>query len=163
MWQAQQQRATAGMLSLPLLQSLPQLNDAVFPQDMNLIDILWEQDIDLGARREVFDFNHRRKEHEHQRQLELQEQKRLHLLREKEKALLAQLQLDEETGEYIPRPPPSGPLQPSAEPLQVAQVGYRGSMWSLSVTLLGRGVVGGDHACLSPHWLRLGYRLSLLY
>lgn len=89
---------------------------------MNLIDILWEQDIDLGARREVFDYNHRQKEHEHQRQLELQEQKRLHLLREKEKALLAQLQLDEETGEYIPRPPPSGPLQPPAEPLQVAQV-----------------------------------------
>lgn len=90
-------------------------------QDMNLIDILWEQDIDLGARREVFDFNHRQKEHEHQRQLELQEQKRLHLLREKEKALLAQLQLDEETGEYIPRPPPSGPLRPPAEPLQIVQ------------------------------------------
>lgn len=117
------------MLSLPLLQSLlaflpawPQPNNAVFPQDMNLIDILWEQDIDLGARREVFDYNHRQKEHEHQRQLELQEQKRLHLLREKEKALLAQLQLDEETGEYIPRPPPSGPLRPPAKPLQVVQV-----------------------------------------
>lgn len=117
------------MLSLPLLQSLlaflpawPQLNNAVSPQDMNLIDILWEQDIDLGARREVFDFNHRQKEHEHQRQLELQEQKRLHLLREKEKALLAQLQLDEETGEYIPRPPPSGPLRPPVEPLQIVQV-----------------------------------------
>lgn len=128
-WRAHQQRATAGMLSLPLLQSLlafpparPQLNNCVFLQDMNLIDILWEQDIDLGARREVFDYNHRQKEHEQQRQLELQEQKRLHLLQEKEKALLAQLQLDEETGEYIPRPPPSGPLQPPAEPLQVAQV-----------------------------------------
>lgn len=133
-WQAHQQRATAGMLSPPLLQSLlafpparPHPNDAVFPQDMNLIDILWEQDIDLGARREVFDYNHRRKEHEHQRQLELQEQKRLHLLREKEQALLAQLQLDEETGEYIPRPPPAGPLQPSAEPLHVTQVRSRGA------------------------------------
>ncbi|KAG7502593.1 nuclear factor erythroid 2-related factor 2 [Solea senegalensis] len=85
-------------------------------QDMELIDILWKQDIDLGARREVFDYNHRQKEHELQRQRELEEEKRLHLLREQEKALLAQLQLDEETGEYIPRTPPSAPL-----PLEVSQ------------------------------------------
>ncbi|XP_041806967.1 nuclear factor erythroid 2-related factor 2a [Chelmon rostratus] len=90
-------------------------------QDMNLIDILWKQDIDLGARREVFDYNHRQKEYELQRQLELQEEKRLHLLREQEKALLAQLQLDEETGEYIPRPPPSAPLQSAVTPLEVTQ------------------------------------------
>lgn len=78
---------------------------------MNLIDILWKQDIDLGARREVFDYNHRQKEHELQRQLELQEEKRLLLLHEQEKALLAQLQLDEETGEYVPRPTPVTPLE----------------------------------------------------
>uniref|UniRef100_A0A8C4DZE9 Nfe2 like bZIP transcription factor 2a n=1 Tax=Dicentrarchus labrax TaxID=13489 RepID=A0A8C4DZE9_DICLA len=89
--------------------------------DMNLIDILWKQDIDLGARREVFDYNHRQKEHELQRQLELEEEKRLHLLREQEKALLAQLQLDEETGEYIPRPLPSAPLQSAVTPLEVTQ------------------------------------------
>nr|XP_046261149.1 nuclear factor erythroid 2-related factor 2a isoform X2 [Scatophagus argus] len=88
---------------------------------MNLIDILWKQDIDLGARREVFDHNYRQKEHELQRQLELQEQKKLHLLREQEKALLAQLQLDEETGEYIPRPPSSAPLQSAVTPLEVTQ------------------------------------------
>lgn len=99
-------------------------------QDMNLIDILWKQDIDLGARREVFDYNHRQKEHELQRQLELQEEKRLHLLREQEKALLAQLQLDEETGEYVPRPPPSAPLQPSATPLEVTQVRAHGHHYS---------------------------------
>ncbi|TMS06772.1 Nuclear factor erythroid 2-related factor 2 [Larimichthys crocea] len=94
-------------------------------QDMNLIDILWKQDIDLGARREVFDYNHRQKEHELQRQLELEEEKRLHLLREQEKALLAQLQLDEETGEYIPCPPPSAPLQSAITPLEVTQnVGF---------------------------------------
>ncbi|KAM9851374.1 nuclear factor erythroid 2-related factor 2a [Aulostomus maculatus] len=94
-------------------------------QDMDLIDILWKQDIDLGARREVFDYNHRQKEHELQRQQELEEEKRLHLLREKEKALLAQLQLDEETGEYIPRPPPSAPLQSAVAPLEVTQnVGF---------------------------------------
>uniref|UniRef100_G3NKM7 Nuclear factor, erythroid 2-like 2a n=1 Tax=Gasterosteus aculeatus TaxID=69293 RepID=G3NKM7_GASAC len=69
-------------------------------QDMELIDILWKQDIDLGARREVFDYNHRQKEHELRRQRELEEEKRQHLVREREKALLAQLQLDEETGEY---------------------------------------------------------------
>ncbi|XP_040005004.1 nuclear factor erythroid 2-related factor 2a isoform X1 [Xiphias gladius] len=90
-------------------------------QDMDLIDILWKQDIDLGARREVFDYNHRQKEHELQRQRELEEEKRLHLLREQEKALLAQLQLDEETGEYIPRPPPSAPLHSAATPLEVTQ------------------------------------------
>ncbi|KAM9347431.1 nuclear factor erythroid 2-related factor 2a [Symphorus nematophorus] len=94
-------------------------------QDMNLIDILWKQDIDLGARREVFDYNHRQKEHELQRQLELQEEKRLHRLQEEEKALLAQLQLDEETGEYIPRPPPTTPLQSAVSPLEVTQnVGF---------------------------------------
>lgn len=92
-------------------------------QDMNLIDILWKQDIDLGASREVFDYNHRQKEHELQRQLEQQEEKRLHLLREQEKALLAQLQLDEETGEYVPRPVAVPPLQSAVIPLEVSQVG----------------------------------------
>ncbi|XP_034550453.1 nuclear factor erythroid 2-related factor 2a [Notolabrus celidotus] len=90
-------------------------------QDMNLIDILWKQDIDLGARREVFDYNHRQKEHELQRQRELEEEKRLDLLRKQEKALLAQLQLDEETGEYIPCPPTSAPLQTTITPLEVTQ------------------------------------------
>ncbi|CAJ1079427.1 nuclear factor erythroid 2-related factor 2a [Xyrichtys novacula] len=88
---------------------------------MNLIDILWKQDIDLGARREVFDYNHRQKEHELQRQRELEEEKRLDLLREQEKALLAQLQLDEETGEYIPCPPTSAPLQTTVTPLEITQ------------------------------------------
>ncbi|XP_077391962.1 nuclear factor erythroid 2-related factor 2a [Festucalex cinctus] len=90
-------------------------------QDTDLIDILWRQDIDLGARREVFDYSHRQKEHELQRQQELAEEKRLHLLREQEKALLAQLQLDEETGEYVPRPPPSDPLRSATTPLEAAQ------------------------------------------
>lgn len=91
-------------------------------QDMNLIDILWKQDIDLGASREVFDYNYRQKEHELQRQLELQEEKRRHLLQEQEKALLAQLQLDEETGEYVPRPAPVPALQSAIMPLEVSQV-----------------------------------------
>ncbi|XP_054642109.1 nuclear factor erythroid 2-related factor 2a isoform X2 [Dunckerocampus dactyliophorus] len=90
-------------------------------QNMDLIDILWRQDIDLGARREVFDYSHRQKEYELQRQQELEKEKKLHLLREKEKALLAQLQLDEETGEYVPRPLPSAPLQSAATPLEITQ------------------------------------------
>ncbi|XP_077584766.1 nuclear factor erythroid 2-related factor 2a [Stigmatopora nigra] len=90
-------------------------------QDMDLIDILWRQDIDLGARREVFDYSHRQKEHELQRQQELAEEKRLHLIREQEKALLAQLLLDEETGEYVPRPLPGAPPQSVTVPLEAAQ------------------------------------------
>ncbi|XP_061925917.1 nuclear factor erythroid 2-related factor 2a [Entelurus aequoreus] len=90
-------------------------------QNMDEIDILWRQDIDLGARREVFDYSHRQKEYELQRQQELAEEKRLHLLQEKEKALLAQLQLDEETGEYVPRILPSRPLQAPATPLEMTQ------------------------------------------
>ncbi|KAM8856842.1 nuclear factor erythroid 2-related factor 2a isoform 1-T1 [Synchiropus picturatus] len=88
-------------------------------QDMDLIDILWKQDIDLGARREVFDYIHRQKEFELQRQQELEQEKRQHLIREQEKALLAQLQLDEETGEYIPRRAPL--LQTATTPLEVTQ------------------------------------------
>lgn len=97
---------------------------------MELIDILWKQDIDLGARREVYDYNHRQKEHELRRQRELEEEKRQHLVLEQEKALLAQLELDEETGEYIPRPPPSAPLQSAVAPLEVTQVHSHGHHYS---------------------------------
>lgn len=75
------------------------------PQDMNLIDILWRQDIDLGARREVFDFSQRQKEYELEKQKKLEKERQEQLQKEQEKALLAQLQLDEETGEFIPIQP----------------------------------------------------------
>ncbi|XP_027020085.2 nuclear factor erythroid 2-related factor 2a [Tachysurus fulvidraco] len=88
------------MLEIELPKMLP------CQQDMDLIDILWRQDIDLGAGREVFDFSYRQKEVQLQRQKELEEEKRQQIVREKEKALLAQLQLDEETGEFVPRPTP---------------------------------------------------------
>uniref|UniRef100_A0A3P9MN68 Nuclear factor, erythroid 2-like 2a n=1 Tax=Oryzias latipes TaxID=8090 RepID=A0A3P9MN68_ORYLA len=90
-------------------------------QDLDLIDILWKQDIDLGARREVFDYNHRQKEHELQRQRQLEEEKKLHLLREQEKALLAQLKLDEETGEYIPHTKPILPPQQAVVSIEISQ------------------------------------------
>nr|XP_046176268.1 nuclear factor erythroid 2-related factor 2-like isoform X1 [Oncorhynchus gorbuscha] len=84
-------------------------------QDMNLIDILWRQDIDLGAEREVFDLSLRQKEDELRRQRELEEKNRLHLLREQDKALLEQLELDEETGEFMPCLLPSEPELPKTE------------------------------------------------
>ncbi|KAM7096917.1 nuclear factor erythroid 2-related factor 2 isoform 1-T1 [Ciconia maguari] len=74
-------------------------------QDMNLIDILWRQDIDLGARREVFDFSQRRKEYELEKQKKLEKERQEQLQKEQEKALLAQLELDEETGEFVPVQP----------------------------------------------------------
>ncbi|XP_069472216.1 nuclear factor erythroid 2-related factor 2 isoform X1 [Ambystoma mexicanum] len=81
-------------LELPLAQP-PQ-------QDMELIDILWRQDIDLGAGREVFDYCYRKKEYELEKQKKLEKERLEELQREQEKALLAQLQLDEETGEFVP-------------------------------------------------------------
>ncbi|NP_001303980.1 nuclear factor erythroid 2-related factor 2 [Pelodiscus sinensis] len=75
------------------------------PQDMNLIDILWRQDIDLGARREVFDFSQRQKEYELEKQKKLEKERQEQLQKEQEKAFLAQLQLDEETGEFVPIQP----------------------------------------------------------
>ncbi|OXB78018.1 UNVERIFIED_CONTAM: hypothetical protein H355_009589 [Colinus virginianus] len=69
---------------------------------MNLIDILWRQDIDLGARREVFDFSQRQKEYELEKQKKLEKERQEQLQKEREKALLAQLVLDEETGEFVP-------------------------------------------------------------
>ncbi|KAG8508193.1 Nuclear factor erythroid 2-related factor 2, partial [Galemys pyrenaicus] len=73
--------------------------------DMDLIDILWRQDIDLGVSREVFDFSQRRKEHELEKQKKLEKERQEQLQKEQEKAFFAQLQLDEETGEFLPVQP----------------------------------------------------------
>ncbi|KAK2493846.1 hypothetical protein MC885_000781 [Smutsia gigantea] len=71
-------------------------------RDMDLIDILWRQDIDLGVSREVFDFSQRQKEHELEKQKKLEKERQEQLQKEQEKAFFAQLQLDEETGELLP-------------------------------------------------------------
>ncbi|XP_077304214.1 nuclear factor erythroid 2-related factor 2 [Lithobates pipiens] len=71
-------------------------------QDMDLIDILWKQDIDLGVGREVFDYHQRRKEYELEKQKKIEKEHQEQLLKEQEKAFFANLQLDEETGEFIP-------------------------------------------------------------
>ncbi|XP_007888254.1 nuclear factor erythroid 2-related factor 2a isoform X2 [Callorhinchus milii] len=70
-------------------------------QDRDLIDILWRQDIDLGVVREDFDYNYRQKEYALEKQKKLEKEKQEQLQKEQEKALLAQLQLDEETGEFV--------------------------------------------------------------
>ncbi|NWS69871.1 NF2L2 factor, partial [Crotophaga sulcirostris] len=85
-------------------------------QDMNLIDILWRQDIDLGARREVFDFSQRQKEYELEKQKKLEKERQEQLQKEQEKALLAQLELDEETGEFIPVQPAQRVQSENTEP-----------------------------------------------
>lgn len=82
---------------------------------MDLIDILWRQDIDLGVSREVFDFSQRRKEHELEKQKKLEKERQEQLQKEQEKAFFAQLQLDEETGEFLPvQPAPHIPSETSA-------------------------------------------------
>ncbi|XP_020641145.1 endoplasmic reticulum membrane sensor NFE2L1 isoform X6 [Pogona vitticeps] len=42
----------------------PTWNEGRHLEDIDLIDILWRQDIDLGAGREIFDYSHRQKENE---------------------------------------------------------------------------------------------------
>ncbi|XP_053124139.1 nuclear factor erythroid 2-related factor 2 isoform X2 [Hemicordylus capensis] len=79
--------------------------DECHRKDRNLIDILWRQDIDLGARREVFDFSQRQKEYEFEKQKKLERERQEQLQKDQEKAFLAQLQLDEETGEFVPIQP----------------------------------------------------------
>ncbi|XP_032866751.2 nuclear factor erythroid 2-related factor 2 isoform X2 [Tyto alba] len=83
---------------------------------MNLIDILWRQDIDLGARREVFDFSQRQKEYELEKQKKLEREREEQLQKEQEKALLAQLELDEETGEFVPVQPAQRVQSENTEP-----------------------------------------------
>eukprot|EP00061_Rhincodon_typus_P014648 g41806.t1 len=70
-------------------------------KNIDLIDILWRQDIDLGVVREDFDYNYRQKEYELEKQKKLEKEKQEQLQKEQEKALLAHLQLDEETGEFV--------------------------------------------------------------
>ncbi|KAJ8403361.1 hypothetical protein AAFF_G00351330 [Aldrovandia affinis] len=90
-------------------------------QDMDLIDILWKQDVDLGAGREAFDYTHRQKENELQKERELEKEKQQQLQREQEKALLAQLHLDEETGEFVPHATPRKETQTTAMPPEATQ------------------------------------------
>eukprot|EP00062_Callorhinchus_milii_P018618 gi/632972306/ref/XP_007902592.1/ PREDICTED: nuclear factor erythroid 2-related factor 1 [Callorhinchus milii] len=76
-------------------------------EDIDLIDILWRQDIDLGAGREVFDYSCRQKDGEQQQQ---DEEEQSNKSEEPEKshgdwrstALQGTAQVDGETGESVP-------------------------------------------------------------
>ena len=48
-------------------------------QDLDLIEVLWRQDIDLGVSRETFDINFR-KEQEKQREIELEKERQVRIL-----------------------------------------------------------------------------------
>ncbi|XP_067687509.1 endoplasmic reticulum membrane sensor NFE2L1-like isoform X1 [Haliotis asinina] len=97
-------------------------------EDLDLIEVLWRQDIDLGVGKEVFDINLRR-ELERDRELELQKkrekQKELELIRlkaEEEKRQQQQQWLsqnfmqDGETGEWVPL---NGSVSLQSSPVQM--------------------------------------------
>ncbi|XP_041371799.1 endoplasmic reticulum membrane sensor NFE2L1-like isoform X2 [Gigantopelta aegis] len=92
-------------------------------QDLDLIEVLWRQDIDLGVGKDVFDVDLRKKL-EQERELELQQQrakeKQEELLRKKKEEERRQLNQqwlsqnfmqDGETGEWVPLDTPAGGLQ----------------------------------------------------
>ncbi|XP_064143034.1 nuclear factor erythroid 2-related factor 2 isoform X2 [Loxodonta africana] len=92
--------------------------------DMELIDILWRQDIDLGVSREVFDFSQRRKEYELEKQKKLEKERQEQLQKEQEEAFFAQLQLDEETGEFLPVQPAQHIQSETSESANYSQVAH---------------------------------------
>lgn len=96
---------------------------------MDLIDILWRQDIDLGVSREVFDFSQRQKEHELEKQKKLEKERQEQLQKEQEKAFFAQLQLDEETGEFLPIQPAQHTASEASGSANYSQVHGALSSW----------------------------------
>ncbi|XP_078385575.1 endoplasmic reticulum membrane sensor NFE2L1b isoform X1 [Cetorhinus maximus] len=94
---SEQGEENLGAVGLPMSSELTK-------EDIDLIDILWRQDIDLGAGREVFDYNYRQKENEQEEeQSEKNEEKdgngRSGLLQ-------GPVQVDGETGESVPNQVP---------------------------------------------------------
>uniref|UniRef100_H3BVR8 Endoplasmic reticulum membrane sensor NFE2L1 n=1 Tax=Tetraodon nigroviridis TaxID=99883 RepID=H3BVR8_TETNG len=79
-------------------------NDDLTKEDIDLIDILWRQDIDLGAGREVFNYSNRQKENEGEKASPCQDKDRT----EEQESwrngvnLQAAQPVDGETGESIP-------------------------------------------------------------
>lgn len=71
-------------------------------QDIDLIDILWRQDIDLGAGREIFDYSHRQKEQDVDKELQDGAEQEDTWPGEGAEALAQNLLVDGETGESFP-------------------------------------------------------------
>lgn len=102
-------------------------------EDLDLIDVLWRQDIDLGVGKEMFDVNLRR-ELEREREIELrkerQKQKDRELLqakleeqrrRHEQQWMAENFMRDGETGEWVPMNGRRAPSQPLASPPAVPQ------------------------------------------
>jgi len=125
-------------VDLCLERSLQQAETPRLKRDMDLIDVLWRQDMDLGATREMFDVNLRR-ELEKERELELhkQQQKEVNETEKQQPHQLAEPQnnvtyiTDSETGELTPVPSgessdtgvvPPVPQQPATQTGQDAEL-----------------------------------------
>ncbi|KAM9831662.1 endoplasmic reticulum membrane sensor NFE2L1b isoform 3-T3 [Neosynchiropus ocellatus] len=90
-------------------------NDDLSKEDIDLIDILWRQDIDLGAGREVFNYSNRQKENEEEEKPKTQERKEGNEEQESWRNgvnLQGGQPVDGETGESIPEQFPARVLAP---------------------------------------------------
>ncbi|XP_078501693.1 endoplasmic reticulum membrane sensor NFE2L1 isoform X2 [Lissotriton helveticus] len=78
----------------------PPSNDDLTKEDLDLIDILWRQDIDLGAGREIFDYSNRPKESDVEKLAheEIDAGRRL----EEDEVRCSRSAVDGETGETLP-------------------------------------------------------------
>ncbi|XP_077405890.1 endoplasmic reticulum membrane sensor NFE2L1b isoform X2 [Vanacampus margaritifer] len=88
-------------------------NDDLSKEDIDLIDILWRQDIDLGAGREVFNYSSRQKDNEEDKPRPAQESKDNNEEQQRESwrndvNLQTLRTVDIETGESIPQQPAAG-------------------------------------------------------
>lgn len=94
------------VIKVTLLCTGPFLNGCyLFFQDIDLIDILWRQDIDLGAGREVFNYSNRQKESEEEEKPSPRENKDGNEEQERWRNgvnLQGAQPVDGETGESIP-------------------------------------------------------------
>lgn len=77
-------------------------SDDLTKEDIDLIDILWRQDIDLGAGREVFNYSNRQKESEEEKPSPQENKDRTESWRNGVNSQGAQPVVDGETGESIP-------------------------------------------------------------
>uniref|UniRef100_G3TKZ4 Endoplasmic reticulum membrane sensor NFE2L1 n=1 Tax=Loxodonta africana TaxID=9785 RepID=G3TKZ4_LOXAF len=80
----------------------PPVSGDLTKEDIDLIDILWRQDIDLGAGREIFDYSHRQKEQDVDKELRDGGEQGDTWPGEDAEALARNLLVDGETGESFP-------------------------------------------------------------
>ncbi|XP_038166776.1 endoplasmic reticulum membrane sensor NFE2L1-like, partial [Arvicola amphibius] len=80
----------------------PPVGGDLTKEDIDLIDILWRQDIDLGAGSEVFDYIYLQKEQDVDKELQDGGEQEVTWAGEGAEALARDLLVDEETGESFP-------------------------------------------------------------